>query len=1217
MLQKLKNQCNRLLAFMLAAIVMCGSLAANYVPAYAADGTLHFNSGETLSYGSYFTTRMTFDGSNTAYCVEPLKYTPAAGDYSYDLLPANSPVRKALFYLPGGYGYEKSIKNSYLSGWSDDNAYVIGHLVAAYTYANYNDNSGAFHGATQEYINKAKEITNAIQSLPNPPKSFKAFIIPKEDSQTLAGSWYQVPNGWIELQKSSSNPALSEANKNYSLAGAQYGIYLGDKLVETLTTDKNGYAKSGELEEASYTLKELKSPSGFTVDSQAHKVSVEAEKTNTVKVSDKPKYNPVDLVLQKLDLETSTNTPQGAASLQGAEFTFKFYTQQSDTDPAAAGNTPVRTWVLKTDSNGEIHFTKDYKVSGDDFYYADNKVCIPLGTVTVVEEKGPAGYLKSDEVWVQKITGEGDAETISTYNSPTVKEQVIRGGVKVQKRDYETGLAEAQGAATLESAKFTVTTLNDNPVLVDGNTYTKDQVVLTLTTDQAGLASTAKDALPYGHFRIDEIKAPDGYLNTGKISIEFDVTEDGKIVELMDEEHSIENQVIRGDLELVKISDGSQKRLANVPFKITSQTTGENHVIVTDKNGYASTSADWNKHTFQTNRGESSKDGIWFGTSEPNDEKGALIYDTYTIEELRCDTNKGMNLLKFEVEVYKDNTKIDVGTLTNDEITIATTALDEASSSHMAKPEESVTIVDTVEYEGLKKGQEYKLIGTLMNPESGKAIENDGQAITSEVTFTPKKSTGSVKVKFTFHATALAGKSCVVFEDLYQNDTKLASHADLADTDQTIYFPKIKTSAKDTDTNSNISCADEEVTLVDTVSFQNLMPGEKYVVTGTLMDKETQKAVEVDGKPVTATAKLSPKDTSGTVDVTFTFNASGLKGKIVVVFESIIYKDKEVAVHADLTDAGQTIYFPEIKTSAKDKDTDAQQMANRKEATIIDIVEYSNLIADGREYRLTGTLMDKETQKPLEIDGKQVTAETTFIPEESSGSVELSFTFDGSALQGKTIVAFESVSMEEKEIAIHADIESESQSVYFPEVKTSARDKEDGDQEALADKEIIIIDTVTYKNLIADGKHTYKVKGVLMDKETKKALEIDGKQVIAEAEFVPDEPDGTMELSFTFDGSTLAGRDIVVFEKLFYVNGETEVEIASHEDIKDKDQTIRLTEVPKEETPTETPSVSTPVKTGDDTNMTPYIIVAVISGILLMSACGYLLMKRKKKKLDD
>ena len=133
MLQKLKNQCNRLLAFMLAAIVMCGSLAANYVPAYAADGTLHFNSGETLSYGSYFTTRMTFDGSNTAYCVEPLKYTPAAGDYSYDLLPANSPVRKALFYLPGGYGYEKSIKNSYLSGWSDDNAYVIGHLVAAYT----------------------------------------------------------------------------------------------------------------------------------------------------------------------------------------------------------------------------------------------------------------------------------------------------------------------------------------------------------------------------------------------------------------------------------------------------------------------------------------------------------------------------------------------------------------------------------------------------------------------------------------------------------------------------------------------------------------------------------------------------------------------------------------------------------------------------------------------------------------------------------------------------------------------------------------------------------------------------------------------------------------------------------------------------------------------------------------------------------------------------
>ena len=139
---------------------------------------------------------------------------------------------------------------------------------------------------------------------------------------------------------------------------------------------------------------------------------------------------------------------------------------------------------------------------------------------------------------------------------------------------------------------------------------------------------------------------------------------------------SIENQVIRGDLELVKVSDGDLSRLAGVPFTITSKTTGESHTIVTDQNGYASTSAEWNKHTSNTNRGETAEDGIWFGTSEPDDSKGALIYDTYTIEEQRCEANEGRNLLSFDVEVYRDSVTIDLGTLTNDKVEIATTALD-------------------------------------------------------------------------------------------------------------------------------------------------------------------------------------------------------------------------------------------------------------------------------------------------------------------------------------------------------------------------------------------------------------------------------------------------------------------------------------------------------------------------------------------------------------
>ncbi|MDO4275102.1 MAG: VaFE repeat-containing surface-anchored protein [Eubacteriales bacterium] len=1217
MMKQVKPYKKRLISFFLAALITLSSILVNGTAVFAADGTLTFNSGETIPYGDYFTTRMTFDGENRAYCVEPLKTTPSAGTYDYDLLAKDSPVRKALYYLPGGYGYEKSIQSPYLGGWAEDDAYVIGHLVVAYIYAGYTADSGAFYGAPQNYIDKALEVTNAINALPAPPENFRAFIIPGNGDQTIAGSWYQKPYGWIELRKSSANASVTDGNGNYSLKGAQYGIYKGEQLLETLTTDKNGYAKSKELEaDITYTVRELKASPGFIVDVNSFDVFVKSETGTTLEVTEVPRNNPIDLVLQKLDSETKGNTPQGAASLEHAEFTMKFYASQLDTDPAAAGETPLRTWVFRTDASGKIHFSKAYLVSGDDFFYASDKKTptLPLGTVTIQETKAPTGYFASEGVTVQKISGNGDQETISVYNASEVEEQIYRGGVKIQKRDIETTEAQAQGGATLKGAEFSITTLNNNPVLVDGKSYTKDQVVMTLTTDDSGIAATAKDALPFGHYRVDEIKAPEGYLNQGIISHAFDITEDGKIVELTAEDSSISNQVIRGDLEFVKVSDGDLNRLSNVPFSITSKTTKESHVIVTDKNGYASTASKWNKHTSNTNRGETSEDGIWFGTSKADDSKGALIYDTYIIEEQKCKANEGMNLLKFEAAVYKDSVVIDLGTLTNDQITIATTALDEESGSHMAKPEESITLVDTVEYEGLKKGTEYKLVGTLMDRETGKPVLVNDKPVTAEITFKAKKSTGSAKVKFTFNATSLAGKTVVVFEDLYQDDLKLAVHADIMDEDQTIYFPEIRTSAKDSDTDSSISCADKKVELIDTVTYKNLVPGETFKIAGTLMDKETGKPLDVDGKPVTSTVKFTPKEASGTIDISFTFDGSALQGRTIVVFESVTHKDKEVAAHADLEDIGQTIFFPELSTTAADQKTGTQHAAPDKEVTIVDVVEYKNLIADGRTYHLTGTLMDKETEKALEVDGKAVTAETEFTPKEAAGSIELAFTFDGSLLEGKTVVAFESLRADQKEVAVHADIEDQAQSVFFPTIGTKAKDGKDGDQEALADKKVTIVDTVTYKNLIADGKHTYRIKGVLMDKETQKELLIGGKQVTAEAEFKPDKSEGSIELTFNFDGSTLAGHDIVVFEKLYFVAGDAEMELASHEDITDQGQTVKLTELPKEKTPSETPTVSNPVKTGDDTNTTIYVVIAIVSGILLISTCGYLIYNRKKNQ---
>lgn len=1217
MRKKITTTAKRLFAFILTAVITVGTLAANQLPVHAADGTLNFHAGDLISYGDYYTSRMTVDGSNTAYCVQPMMKTPESGTYSYDLLSSGSALRKALYYLPGGYGYEKeNIQSQYLSGWSETNCYVIGHLTASYVYADYDAGSGAFYGAPQNYIDKAVEIANAIKNLPNPPSSFRAFIIPSSSSQTVAGSWYEKPYGWIEIQKSSANAGVSNGNGNYSLKGAQYGIYQGESLIETLVTDANGYAKSGELEEGNYTVKEISASKGYIVDTQAHNVTVSSDATSTAEVTEIPINNPIDLVLQKLDKELEASTPQGAASLAGAEFTVKFYTQQSDADPAADGAKPVRTWVLKTGSDGALKFTEDALVSGDNFYYTSDgsTICLPLGTVTVQETKAPAGYFVNDTIFVQKISGTSESETINVYQSSEVPEQIYRGGVQIQKRDLETGEAAAQGNATLEGAEFTIITLNENPVIVNGETYENGEAVLTLTTDENGLASTAADTLPYGHYRVDETKAPEGYLNEGRISLEFDVTENGKIVELTAEDQSISNQVIRGDLELVKVSDGDLSRLAGVPFTITSKTTGESHTIVTDRNGYASTSAEWNKHTSNTNRGETAEDGIWFGSSDPDDSKGALIYDTYTVEEQRCEANEGRNLLSFDVEVYRDSVTIDLGTLTNDKVEIATTALDQESGSQMAKPDDKVTIVDTVEFEGLKKGVEYKVIGTLMNKETGEALEINGEPVTSETTFTAKKSTGSVEVEFTFDATGLEGTTVVCFEELWQEDLKLAVHADISDQDQSIYFPSIGTQVKNSETGAQIAHADEEITLIDTVSYANVQSGEELTLQGVLMDKETGEELLIGGEPVTAETTFTPEESEGTVDVEFTFNASEVSGKTLVVFESLLYKDKEIAQHKDLDSPEQTLVLPSVNTTATNPDTGSQIGLTQEESSIQDVAEYTNLIP-GETFTIRGVLMDQETEEEFLINEQPVTAEAEFTPEESSGSVELSFHFDASALSGKTLVVYEEILYKDQVVASHRQIDSPSQSIYYPEIGTTASDADDGDQEALADEEVTIKDAVAYKNLVPGL--TFRAEGVLMDKETGEQLLIDGQPVTSEVEFTPEESSGTVEVSFTFNGSNLAGKTLVVFEKLYLISGDSEIPVASHEDLESTKQSVLLSENPPEVPEEDTPDVSAPVKTGDETNLMLYLIIGGVAILVLAGTGGYLLYKHRRNNKNS
>ena len=371
--------------------------------------------------------------------------------------------------------------------------------------------------------------------------------------QELGQFWAKLAVGNATLKKTSDNSSITDGNGIYSIAGATYGVYADKECnnqLATLTTDESGNTETVEVRAGTLYIKELSAPAGYKVDKNVYSLKVEAGKTATLNVSDTPKATDTLIELFKIDMETQKHNAQGDAFLEGAEFTWKYYDgfYTKDNLPAEATRTWVTKTIAETDSEGAVHYVTrladKYKVSGDSFYTQAGKNVLPLGTLTVEETKAPDGYLLdgtymqadgSEEqikgLYVTQIVEDGDLAILSGSNQYKVSDKVIRGGVKIQKRDLETGDTSGQGSATLKDAEFSITSLNDSPVLVEGKLYKKNEVVKKIRTGIDGIASTSADLLPHGKYRIEETEAPDGYLTDGVKPIDFSITENGKIVD--------------------------------------------------------------------------------------------------------------------------------------------------------------------------------------------------------------------------------------------------------------------------------------------------------------------------------------------------------------------------------------------------------------------------------------------------------------------------------------------------------------------------------------------------------------------------------------------------------------------------------------------------------------------------------------------------------------
>ena len=486
------------------------------------------------------------------------------------------------------------------------------------------------------------------------------------------------------------------------------------------------------------------------------------------------------LEVRKADAQTG-DAAQGDATLAGAVFSV-----------ASAGPGPVVVGG-KTYQPGEEVLRIESDATG---VASTGKGSLPYGDYLVTEAEPPEGYLHN-AAWSAPVKVRGH-EVVSLVEEPC-EDDVIRGGLLLGKVSRETMAQAPQGGATLAGAVLEVTLESSQAVVVDGVTYAPGDVVASLTTDAEGLARTAEDTLPYGTYSVHETGAPEGYELNGEWSAVVEVRKDGHVYDLSSPEDSVADQVMRGGLHFNKVNAETQAVVGPCPFLVTSDTTGESHVAVTDENGEFD--SERFSHDARTNANDAAlksgdggaqsvdanlldpESGLWFAGDLEHDappiDDGALPYDSYTVQELRCAANEGLDLVTFRVFVTRDGHVVDRGTVSDDSLPSVGTVL--LYEGERQAPAAKVTLTDVVTCEGLDTGSEYELVGTLHDSKTGEQVGEP-----SSMTFVPRSSNETVEVPLEADLSELAGRSVVAFEELRCEGEVVARHTDLSSPDQTI-----------------------------------------------------------------------------------------------------------------------------------------------------------------------------------------------------------------------------------------------------------------------------------------------------------------------------------------------------------------------------------------------------------------------------------------------
>lgn len=838
-------------------------------------------------------------------------------------------------------------------------------------------------------------FTNVLVSGDNPytleeVNTADRYVVPKK--QTAPIEWNKVTQRsfgnvlkkW-NLTVTKTDAETKSVQGDATLTGAVYGIYNNGKLVDKYTTDKNGgFTTSNYVSGDKWTLKEIEPSEGYLLDETEYHIGAEAKKyaleNNSVSigVTEDILKGKIAIIKHTDDGSTKIETPE-----KGAEF--QVYLKSSG-NYAKAKESERDTLIC------------------DEYGFAETKE-LPYGTYTVHQTKGWNGteFIADFDVFI--------SENNKTYKY-LINNASLESYVKIVKVDSETGKQIPYSGAGFQiySPKGELVTMKYTyPIVTEIDTF---------CTNSEGYLITP-ESLPYGKgYSVIEVQAPYGYV-LDSTPIYFDIT--------------AENTTDENGVTIVK----AEKK--NTPQKgtITVEKTGEIFSNVTavgggytDENGndvalptiyqpeYSVSGLSGAVFEIYADENITTPDGTVRYTKD-------TLVDAITTGEKGTATSKQLYLGKYRVvektapNGFVLNRTVNHIALTyagqNEKVTNTSTAFTndrqkvEIDLTKVLEQNEKFNIGNNGEIRNVSFGL---YADEDLKAANGTVIPKDGllEIITcnekGKATFTTDLPIGSYYVKeisTDSHYILSEKKYPVVFE--YAGQDVATVHISVNDgepIENKIIYGTIKGLKIDRETGENIAGAlfglfsitetefTEETAIMTAESNEGGIFEFTYVPYGEYMVRELKPA---EG--------YLPNEENYTVTIS--------KNKEII----------EITVENDK--------IPELGTTATIDGK--KEFTVNGDITIDDVVSYKHLTA-GKEYTIKGVLMDKSTGKQFLVDGKEVCSEVTFTPETADGEVTVSFTFDGSVITKETeIVAFETLYCEGTEIAVHADIEDENQTV--------------------------------------------------------------------------------------------------------------------------------------------------------------------------------------------